>query len=49
MLLRLLNKTMDCLISVGFNPMYNQTNLNLEVLILQDLKGTEFYKSKMDL
>jgi len=29
--------------------MYNQSNLNLEVLILKDLQGKEFYKSKMDL
>ena len=29
--------------------MYDQPNINLEVLILSDLKNLEFYSSKLDL
>lgn len=48
-LLGILQQEIDCLISIGFNPMYNQLNLNLEVLILKDFKGLEFYGSKVNL
>lgn len=43
------NEKLPAIISFGFNPQYHQKNLNLEVFILHQMDGAQFYDTKMDL